>query len=594
MIEKSHYIKTCIFKEMSFDSESHKFQVAMHALLPAESKKSKKTKKTKKIKEESSQEKEKEWSKAVSHLQKDKQKVKFDLRNILKKSPIGSAEQLEAAAEMGSSFIGPVSNLHESTASFAQALKKNKITRKKSIDPQLFYNIVLSTVKCENDELYKELLSDKESAVEMKQVVDTLMSAHDEYIHRSWTSRVKGFFSNVFNWTAWAFKSLRTVLRKITKVVLQLAIVAIAIYMLACAFAHWSGLQTFNGYPIGQIGSETEPLGGATSNQGIFNKVKKGVNGGWLSDQIDMKWIGEGACAFAHSTWLTVRNIIWSWSGMNDEFIMGRASPYYHVAVSKELIARGAASGKAANIAGDMLKCTGAAYAASTVLTVLSSGVAAPLAMTLGPWVCGASTAFAGGGLAMETSGQIDSIYIDARRDEMEWFFANAAYKGGLMWLLWAVDQCMEHVYDVKDVTQGLQSTLKKMEPYRRKVSNGIWRYKQLQSTFKQSIGNMLHENGMQTLQKLTAENIESFTQILQGKVNKEKANYNIAKSKYGQAASPASFIAIDSLNSTFLTLKSNKQKLDFMKSFVNNPVAVGKATTLAQTQIKQFVLKTR
>jgi hypothetical protein len=590
VIEKSHYIKSCIFKEMLFDSESHKFQVAMHALLPAESNKSKKSnKKSKKSKK--SKEKEK-WSKVVSHLQKDEQKVKHDLRNILTKSPIGSAGQLAAAAKMGSSFIGPVSNLQESTASFAQALKKNKITRKKSIDPQLFYNIVLSTVKCENDELYKELLSDKESAMEMKQVVNTLMSAHDEYIHRSWTSRAKGFFSNVFNWTAWAFKSLRTVLRKITKVVLQLAIVAIAIYMLACAFAHWSGLQTFNGYPIGQIGSETEPLGGATSNQGIFNKVKKGVNGGWLSDQIYMEWIGEGACAFAHSTWLTVRNIIWSWSGMNDDFIMGRASPYYHMAVSKELSAKGTASGKAATIAGDMLKCTGAAYAASAVISVLSSGAAAPLAMTLGPWVCGASTVFAGGGLAMETSGQIDSIYIDARRDEMNWFFANAGYKGGLMWILWAVDQCMEYVYNVKDVTQGLQSTLKKMEPYRRKVSNGIYRYKKLQSKFKQSIGNILHQNGIQTLQKLTAENIESFTQILQGKVNKEKANYKIAKSEYGQAASPASFIAIDSLNSTFLTLKSNKQKLDFMKSFVNNPAAVGKANTLAQTQINQFVLK--
>ena len=586
MIEKSHYIKTCIFKEMSFDSESHKFQVAMHALLPAESKKSKK------IKEESSQEKEKEWSKVVSHLQKDEQKVKFDLLNILKKSPIGSVEELKAAAEMGSSFIGPVSNLQESTASFAQALKKNKITRKKSIDPQLFYNIVLSTVKCENDELYKELLSDKESAMEMKQVVNTLMSAHDEYIHRSWTSRAKGFFSNVFNWTAWAFKSLRTVLRTITKVVLGLAFVAIAIYMLACAFAHWSGLQTFNGYPIGQIGSETEPLGGATSNQGIFNKVKKGVNGDWFSDQINMEWIGEGACAFAHSTWLTVKNIIWSWGGMNDEFIMGRASPYYHKAVSKELMIEGAASGKAAITGLEYLKCTGATWATSAVLTVFSSGVASPLAMTLGPWMCGAVAASSFSGVAMETSGQIDSIYIDARRDEKDWFFANAGYKGGLMWILWAVDQCMEYVYNVKDVTQGLQSTLKKMEPYRRKVSNGIYRYKKLQSKFKQSIGNILHQNGIQTLQKLTAENIESFTQILQGKVNKEKANYKIAKSEYGQAASPASFIAIDSLNSTFLTLKSNKQKLDFMKSFVNNPAAVGKANTLAQTQINQFVLK--
>jgi hypothetical protein len=279
---------------------------------------------------------------------------------------------------------------------------------------------------------------------------------------------------------------------------------------------------------------------------------------------------------------------------MNDEFIMGRASPYYHKAVSKELMIEGAASGKAANIGGDWLKCTGAAWGVSAVLTAFSSGVASPLAMTLGPWMCGAMAASSFSGVAMETSGQIDSIYIDARRDEMDWFFANARYKGGLMWILWAVDQCMEYVYDVKDVTQGLQSTLKKMEPYRRKVSNGIYRLKKLQSKFKQSIGDMLHKNGMQTLQKLTAENIGTFTQILQRKVNEEKAKYQIAKLEYGQAASPASFIAIDSLNSTFLMQKSNKQKLDFMKSFVNNPAAVGKATTLAQTQIHQFVLKTR
>ena len=590
MIEKSHYIKTCIFKEMLFDSESHKFQVAMHALLPAESKKSKKSKKIKEeqIKEESSQEKqEKQWSKAVSHLQKDKLQVKFDLRNILKKSPIGSAEQLEAAAEMGSSFIGPVSNLQESTASFAQALKRNKITRKKSIDPQLFYNIVLNTVKSENDELYKELLSDKESATEMMQTIDTLMSAHDEYIHRSWTSRAKGFFSNVFNWTAWAFKSLRTVLRNPTKVVLLLAIVAIVIYMLACAFAHWSGLQTFNGYPIGQLGSETEPLGGATSNQGIFNKVDKTVTGGWLSDQINMEWIGEGACAIAYSTWLTVRNILLSGVGMNDEYIMGRASPYYIPAAQKEVIQ--GAMGMLQSVAVGTLgyACLGAA----ATVTALSGGASAPLALTLGPWVCGGLTLSGQAGLAVSTLADMNLIHIDAMHAERKIFWSAG---GGLMLLLWGVDQCIQHAFNVKDVTQGLQSTLKKMEPYRRKISNGIYRLKRLQSEFKQSIGNMLHQNGILTLHNLTTDKIGTFAQILQREVNEEKAKYEDAKLQYGAKASPVSFVAIDSLNSTFLTLKSNEEKLDFMKSFVNNPAAVEKATSLPQTQIKQFVLKTR
>ena len=576
MIEKSHYIKTCIFKEMLFDSESHKFQVAMHALLPAESKESKKSKKIKeeKIKEESSQE--------------DKRQVKFDLLNILEKSPIGSPEQLEAAAEMGSSFIGPVSNLQESTASFAQALKRNKITRKKSIDPQLFYNIVLNTVKSENDELYNKLLSDKESATEMMQTIDTLMSAHDEYIHRSWTSRAKGFFSNVFNWTAWAFKSLRTVLRNPKKVVSLLAIVAIVIYMLACAFAHWSGLQTFNGYPIGQLGSETEPLGGATSNQGIFNKVENTVTGGWLSDQINMEWIGEGACAIAYSTWLTVRNILLSVAGMNDDYLMGRASPYY-IPAAQEEVSQGV-KGMMKSLAVGTVAGSACLGAAST-LTVLSGGASAPLALTLGPWVCGALVVGTDAGLAVATKAEMNLIHMDAMHAERKMFWSAG---GGLMLLLWGVDQCIQHAFNVKDVTQGLQSTLKKMEPYRRKISNGIYRLKRLQSEFKQSIGNMLYRNGKQTLQKLTTENIGTFAQILQSEVIKEKNAYELAKSQYGAKASPVSFVAIDSLNSAFLTLKSNEQKLDFMKSFVNNPAAVEKATSLPQTQIKQFVLKTR